>query len=389
MKKYISLLLTVFILFSFLSFPAFAQEETDDYSVFTLDNLVSKVTVSFESYGYENHYIKYTAKSPTVLRINNPYNLAYIDVYKVDTWEMTEPSQYLYGSVERTPLKWDDITYTISIYNEHFEEIGTRETKEYPGDEYVNKYEITSGYISLNEPGLYLVSSTAWAAASDIYIVELLDSEGNPQEGVDKVSYKIISLDNFVAQKTYLPGTFNDVDESAWYAKDVAACYKLGLMEGKGEGKFDPQGNISVAEALTMAARVNKIYNGESPVIENTGTNWYDGAVAYAISKRIIYGDEFKELTRPATRAELAYIFANTLPDSEFKELNNISELPDVTHETKYNYEIFKLYNAGIVTGSDQNLTFWPDANISRAEVAAIITRVAKPEARKIIQSKN
>jgi len=385
MKKCISLLLTVLIASLVFSFPALANEDAQDDSIFTLDNLVSKVTVSFESHGYENYYVKYTAKSPAVLRINNPYNLAYIDVYKVDTSEMINPNQYLYGSVERTPLKWDDITYTVSIYNENFEEIGTREVKEYPGDEFREQYEITSGYITLNEPGLYLVSSTAWAAASDIYLVEILDSEGKPAEGVEEISYKIISLNNFVAQKTYAPGKFNDVSEMAWYSKAVATCYELGLIEGKGKGEFDPQGSISVAETLTLAARVNKIYNGEGPEIEQTGPNWYDGAVYYSISKRIIYGDEFKELTRPATRAELAYIFANSLPDSEFQELNTISELPDVSYETKYNYEIFKLYNAGIVIGQDQNLTFNPDANISRAEAAIIVTRVVKPDARKVV----
>ena len=195
MKKYISLLLTVFILFSFLSFPAFAQEETDDYSVFTLDNLVSKVTVSFESYGYENHYIKYTAKSPTVLRINNPYNLAYIDVYKVDTWEMTEPSQYLYGSVERTPLKWDDITYTISIYNEHFEEIGTRETKEYPGDEYVD----IIGYDK------YEGSPTTWGTSAATSLFLTLVNYTNDT--------KMVAL----TENDVIPDIQNIVNEGAWW----------------------------------------------------------------------------------------------------------------------------------------------------------------------------
>jgi hypothetical protein len=378
MKKYTFLSLTLIIL-SLLIFPAVAKADTDSNVVFTLDNLVSKVTVSFESDGYENYYTKYTAKSPAVLRLDKPSNLAYIDVYKVDTAEMINPNQYLYGSVERTPLVWDDITYMVTLYNDDLEEIGKIEVKEHPGG---RNYEITSGYITLTEPGLYLVSSTAWAAASDIYLVEILDSRGNPAKGADRVSYRIIGLDNFKVQKRYTPGTFNDVSENSWYAKAVAGCYELGLIEGKGGGKFDPQGSISVAEALTIAARVNKIYYGEGPEIEQTGSNWYDGAVYYAISRRIIYGDEFRVLTRPASRAELAYIFANALPDSEYKQKNNISRLPDVNSETNYSHEIFKLYNAGILTGQDRNLTFNPDANISRAEVATIVTRLVRPDNR-------
>ncbi len=378
MKKYTFLSLTLIIL-SLLIFPAVAKADTDSNVVFTLDNLVSKVTVSFESDSYENFYTKYTAKSPTVLRLDDSSNLAYIDVYKVDTSEMVNPNQYLYGSVERTPLVWDDITYMVTLYNDDLEEIGKIEVKEHPGG---RNYEITSGYITLTEPGLYLVSSTAWAAASDIYLVEILDSRGNPAKGADRVSYRIIGLDNFKVQKRYTPGTFNDVSDSDWYSKAVASCYELGLIEGKGGSKFDPQGSISVAEALTIAARVNKIYYGEGPEIEQTGSNWYDGAVYYAISRRIIYGDEFRVLTRPASRAELAYIFANALPDSEYKQKNNISRLPDVNSETNYSHEIFKLYNAGILTGQDRNLTFNPDANISRAEVATIVTRLVRPDNR-------
>lgn len=378
MKKYTFLSLTLIIL-SLLIFPAVAKADTDSNVVFTLDNLVSKVTVSFESDGYENYYTKYTAKSPAVLRLDKPSNLAYIDVYKVDTAEMINPNQYLYGSAERTPLKWDDITYLVTLYNDELEEIGTIEVKDHPS---VRNYEIISGYITLTEPGLYLVSSTAWAAASDIYLVEILDSRGNPAKGADRVSYRIIGLDNFKVQKRYTPGTFNDVSDSDWYSKAVASCYELGLIEGKGGSKFDPQGSISVAEALTIAARVNKIYYGEGPEIEQTGSNWYDGAVYYAISRRIIYGDEFRVLTRPASRAELAYIFANALPDSEYKQINNISRLPDVNSETNYSHEIFKLYNAGILTGQDRNLTFNPDANISRAEVATIVTRLVRPDSR-------
>jgi len=378
MKKYTFLSLTLIIL-SLLIFPAVAKADTDSNVVFTLDNLVSKVTVSFESDSYENFYTKYTAKSPTVLRLDDSSNLAYIDVYKVDTSEMVNPNQYLYGSVERTPLVWDDITYMVTLYNDDLEEIGKIEVKEHPGG---RNYEITSGYITLTEPGLYLVSSTAWAAASDIYLVEILDSRGNPAKGADRVSYRIIGLDNFKVQKRYTPGTFNDVSDSDWYSKAVASCYELGLIEGKGGSKFDPQGSISVAEALTIAARANKIYYGEGPEIEQTGSNWYDGAVYYAISRRIIYGDEFRVLTRPASRAELAYIFANALPDSEYKQKNNISRLPDVNSETNYSHEIFKLYNAGILTGQDRNLTFNPDANISRAEVATIVTRLVRPDNR-------
>lgn len=66
---------------------------------------------------------------------------------------------------------------------------------------------------------------------------------------------------------------FSDVAASSWYAENVKSAYELGFMNGKSEGKFDPNGNVTVAEGITMAARVNAIYNGkeitkaEKPVV--------------------------------------------------------------------------------------------------------------------------
>jgi len=362
-----------------LAVPAFGEEEADYSTVITVDNLVSREMVNYNG----NYYLKHTVSGPTVLKIKDPRNLMYeAEVFLVDDPTSFDPSDYLRIDFEKVPLKWDDVTYTLSLYDENGNKIGTKEVKEAPGMEYAELYILSSAQITLKEPGTYVVTYSRWAMGGDLEIVEVLGAKGAAKEA----SESVIGLSNFTKQRTYSPGTFKDVNEKDWYAESVAACYELGLMEGKGDGKFDPLGNISLAEAITLAARVNKIYNGKGATIENTGPNWYDGAVSYAVAQGIISGGEFEEYARPATRAELAYIFARALPDSEYPAINNISELPDVDDETKYSQEIFKLYNAGIVTGSDQHLTFKPNDNISRAEVSAIITRVVQPANRKVLQ---
>ena len=55
---------------------------------------------------------------------------------------------------------------------------------------------------------------------------------------------------------------FSDVPETSWYAENVKTAYELGFMNGKAEGLFDPAGNVTVAEGITMACRVHAIYNG-------------------------------------------------------------------------------------------------------------------------------
>ena len=56
---------------------------------------------------------------------------------------------------------------------------------------------------------------------------------------------------------------FSDVSDSAWYAENVKTAYELGFMNGKAEGKFDPNGNVTVVEAITMISRLHAIYNGK------------------------------------------------------------------------------------------------------------------------------
>ena len=47
-----------------------------------------------------------------------------------------------------------------------------------------------------------------------------------------------------------------------------------------------------------------------------------------------------------------------------------------------YAESIYRLYRAGIVTGSDEYGTFLPENSITRAEAAAIVTRMAESDNR-------
>ena len=55
---------------------------------------------------------------------------------------------------------------------------------------------------------------------------------------------------------------FADVADTSWYAENVKTAYELGFMNGKSENTFDPDGNVTVAEGITMASRLHAIYNG-------------------------------------------------------------------------------------------------------------------------------
>ena len=68
----------------------------------------------------------------------------------------------------------------------------------------------------------------------------------------------------FTKTNTYTDGQFTDVPSAEWYAKEVKSTFEHGLMNGIGGGLFGPNGNVTVAEAITMASRAASIIAGET-----------------------------------------------------------------------------------------------------------------------------
>ena len=186
----------------------------------------------------------------------------------------------------------------------------------------------------------------------------------------------------FTKTLTYKDGQFKDVKANAWYAKEVQSAYELGFMYGTGDDVFDPDGNVTVAQGITMATRVHASYNGKSAPSAGNEGNWYDTFVKYALDNKIIADGQFDSYTRNITRAEMGTLFADAMPQSEYKAINKVLHIPDVIETNAYASKLLMLYNAGIVMGSDDYGTFNPDADIRRSETAAIINRVAIPENR-------
>ncbi len=189
-----------------------------------------------------------------------------------------------------------------------------------------------------------------------------------------------LSASAFSKTNVYTPGQFTDVPESEWYASEVASTYELGLMNGTGGGLFEPDGNVTVAEAITMASRAASIHAGET--IPDAEGEWYQKYVNYATGKGFVVDGQFDNYDRPAKRYEVASLFENAMPDGYFTAQNEVSAIPDVSETLAYSDELLTLYKAGVVMGSDSYGNFFPENNITRAEAAAIINRVALPENR-------
>ena len=189
-------------------------------------------------------------------------------------------------------------------------------------------------------------------------------------------------LSNFQKSNTYTPGQFADVPAGSWYAAGVQSAYELGLMTGTGANAFDPSGNLTLAETVVLAARLHSIYAGDGASFTG-GAAWYQPYVDYAIQNGIIPSGAYSDYGATATRAQFASILAAALPSEALPAINTVTVLPDVDANATYAAAALKLYNAGILTGSDAAGTFNPESSIQRSEVATIVTRMADQSQRK------
>ena len=168
---------------------------------------------------------------------------------------------------------------------------------------------------------------------------------------------------------------FTDVPTTEWFYSDIDHAYQMELINGKTPTLFMPNDYLTYAEAVKLAACMNQRYTEGSVTLKN-GEPWYQTYVDYCKAEGIISKDY--SWNASATRAGYMEIFADALPDAAMKEINDIpgGSIPDVPTSHPQAAPIYKLYRVGILQGSDLAHNCNPAANIKRAEVAAILTRM-------------
>lgn len=188
---------------------------------------------------------------------------------------------------------------------------------------------------------------------------------------------------------------FFDVTTGDWYYDAVKALYELGLTEGRGSG-FDPDGDLTVAEAAAIAARLHSLYEtGDSEAgpaaFGGDGGPWYLPYTAYLQDEGVLGSELEDAYDRPATRAEMAHVLAGALPDAWFDPVNEElvaaahaagQYIQDVTDATPYQEDILRFYSWGITEGVDETGAFLPGERVSRCQAAAMAARLAYRELR-------
>ncbi len=183
---------------------------------------------------------------------------------------------------------------------------------------------------------------------------------------------------------------FNDVGRSEWFYADVAQAYRRGLVNGMDAVTYAPQGTLTAAQCVKLAACMHQLWQNGTVTLKNSSSGpWYRSYVDYALANGILT-QEFADYDAIIVRRRFVQLFYRALPASLFTPINDIPDgaIPDTAVDDESGAEIYAFYRAGILTGYAADgihaaHAFDASSTIPRAEVATIMNRMFEPEARK------
>ncbi len=172
------------------------------------------------------------------------------------------------------------------------------------------------------------IADYAWASEqiAELFEKNIVNSKGEgifkPGEAVTRGDFAMFLI-RALGLTSDSTDNFDDVASGAEYAKELACGKALGILQGVGDNKFDPEGTITRQDLMTICARGLK--------------------------------------------------YANKLGDEDVTAIDKFSDKDSVAEYALSS--VAAMVKTGIVVGSDNNMLN-PLGNASRAETAVIVSRI-------------
>lgn len=176
---------------------------------------------------------------------------------------------------------------------------------------------------------------------------------------------------------------FSDLDAKAWYHEGVDYALTNSLMNGVGSGKFEPDGQLTRAQLVTVLYRAaGEPDTGKqvNPFTDVADDAWYTKAVIWAANNGIVNGVA-KNTFAPddsITREQIAAMLYRYAGAKAVKE-DKLSAFPDAAKVSDWAKEALNWAVAsGLINGvADANGTanLEPQATATRAQIATILMR--------------
>ena len=146
------------------------------------------------------------------------------------------------------------------------------------------------------------------------------DNKFNPNGTLTRAMIAQV-LYNLEGETSSYPTVFDDVAKSAWYADAVNWAAASGIVEGKGNNKFDPNAAITRQEMAAILYRYSELKGYDVSDVDSLSSftdadkvaSWAKEPMGWAVENYVINGKGNGKLdpTGTATRAEVAQILMN------------------------------------------------------------------------------
>ncbi len=148
--------------------------------------------------------------------------------------------------------------------------------------------------------------------------------------------------------------TFSDVPENAWCYSFVTKLSEAGVIDGMGNGSFDPNGTLTWAQAMKL------LLCAHGDLTDVTGSTWASTAMRKAAELGLyeVSPDGSAKISRLDFCTAAAKLFEVSGTTDAFSDCDKPA--------------VLALHSAGIVNGYPDG-SFGPDRTLSRAEISKII----------------
>jgi len=194
-------------------------------------------------------------------------------------------------------------------------------------------------------------------------------------QSVSAVKYEVV---------TEYDGRFRDISNDDWYYEVVTSAVSIGVINGKSDTAFEPNGELTIAEAVKLAAVSHQLLSRGKVESVKSASPWYKPYLDYCKDNYIVTED-YPDYDEAALRCQVAVLFSRAVTASgvETEELNEITPevLGDVESSDWFSGAIYRMFRWGVMTG-DEKGEMHPNDTVTRCEIAAVVMRVIDSELR-------
>ncbi len=170
--------------------------------------------------------------------------------------------------------------------------------------------------------------------------------------------------------------SFTDV-KNHWAKESINRVVELGLMKGYADNTFGAKKNITREELAAILSRMVEDFDIRAKEFpSDIAGRWSEAVITHCLALNLIEPLSANSFAPKgfATRQDIAHAINVLLELHQMPVESSVNKLNDIAG-VKYQKDIQAIVSVGMM-GGDANGNFYPNKNITRAELAAVLVRV-------------